>query len=339
MDIKIFKAFHTYLMDTLPTLGNLHKLQDHCTVDPEGSQWRTLGFAPVTINADSEDAEFAMDVQGAGILCVAQLNERILPGAVHREKMIERIAQITAREGRKPGKKEYAEIRDEVAQDLLPKSHIRRKLVPVLFAHGRMLVFTSSAKLCDDVVTLVGRALHGEMEAVRMRALGGSVKADIDSRLTEIAWDGVSDSDESYAYLQAMDSAVLKGDDKQVIRIKGKDVGSADVHGLLQQGYQVTQLGLELVDGSDIAVTFSLNSHLVVTGFTLPDAKNKVRGKDEKDAADTFLATAWLVAQATHSALDVITNTMGGITPAGETGTPVAAPAGPSAAHTGEDEL
>lgn len=317
MDSKLFKGFTPFINRAGAnkiTAHNLRNLDNYEASDPEGSEWRRMGFMPM-----DGDGEFSMDVQGAGLLCVVQLNERILPGANIREAMYERIRSITEREGRKPGKKEYAQVKDEVTAELLPRALLRRKVVPVLFTGQYVLVFTTSAKLCDDVVTLLFRGLDmGDADDLQLANLEGAVANNIDGVLTTIAREGGSHSGghDDEAQFVAGSTAVLKGEGKQSIRIKDKDVTSHDISKLLEQEYVVTQLGLDYYDSSgdtDPACSLIVNDRLCVSRFVIKDAPGNVRGKDKEDAMDTFLATAWLVSTTAKAMLGTLIGVMGGV--------------------------
>lgn len=315
MDAKLFRNFQAFVQmadDDTPPLGQIiagifEGQYQHG--DPTGGQWRRMGFIPV-----EEDA-FDMDIQGSATLIAVQLNERILPGAVIREKMLERIASIEDREGRKVGKKEYAALKDEIAFELLPQSHIRRKLIPIMFVNDLVLIFTSSAKLCDDIMALLYRATR--VPELKLVHIGGAVKNDISGTLTTLAREGSTDiGNDDQNYLTTSLSAVLKGENKKTIRIKDKDVQDHDMQQLLKQDYTVTQLGVELWEPGtdDRSVTFTLNDHLVFSGFKLTDVET--RG----DGADAFLTLAWMTAKLGETAVREVITLMGGKRAASEVG-------------------
>jgi DNA recombination-dependent growth factor C len=312
MEAKLFKNFHV-IEHALNSAVNLDELHNFEAVDPTGGSWRTMGFVPVDV-----DNELTMDVQGAALLVCVQVNERILPGAVLREKMVERIASIQAREGRKLGKKEYAQIRDEIEFELLPTAFIRRKLVPIMFTNNnRTLIFTASAKLCDDIFVLLMRACPGYAE-LKPQALDSVVKNSIAGTLTTLAKDGqtdmVDDDDRATDYIGVANAAVLKGDGKKTIRIKDKNIAESDMQALLKQDYTVTALRLDFFEANSIedeAATFTLNEHLVISALVLANIDvGKEKGKAEE--FDKFMATAWAVAIITHQIIEAIIRVMGG---------------------------
>lgn len=312
MEAKLFKNFQVFEhSDGVVNLDELHNFEQY---EPSGGSWRGMGFGRVDV-----DDDFWIDVQGAARLACVQINERILPGAVLKEKMLERVLSIQAREGRKLGKKEYAEVRDEVTLDLLPTAFIRRKLVPVMFTNdNRVLIFTSSAKLCDDIFVLLIRACKGFAE-LQPIALPRLVKNSITGTLTTLAVLGQSvtedEDDDSIDYLAIANAAVLKGDGKKTIRIKDKDMAASDMQTLLKQDYTVTALRLyyfePLSQASEEAATFTLNEYLVISAMVLANIDTG-KEKNKEEEFDKVMATAWAVAVITKQIIDTIIRVMGG---------------------------
>lgn len=316
MEAKLFKNFTPFLLapgKSVP-LTALRDLDARATDDPTGSQWSYIGFAPIT---EGEEPEYAIDVQGAARLCVVQINERILPGAIVREKMATKIKSIEEREDRKVRKTEYAQIKDEVVQEWLPKSHIRRKLIPVMFMREQMLVFTSSAKVCDDVTMLLCETIRDFAATYGVTSLASVVKNNIEGTLTTVAKEGgtLQYDDPGQPGFFTGDSALIKGPGKQAIRIKDKPVTEAEVLAIIEQeGFSVTQLALNYHENSDedAAAAFVLNDKLVVSRFIIPNLAGATRSKDAKDAADTFINTAWMTAQTARDVVNEILLSMGG---------------------------
>lgn len=323
MDSKLFKAFTPYL-NVAPDwrkldLQSIDALEDNEVVDPTPTSWSSTGIVDLGGN------EFAMDVQGAAMLVGVQFNERILPGAVQKEKMLAKLAHIEEQTGRKPGKKEYAQIRDDVAFELLPQAFIKRKVVPIMFIKDKVLVFTSSAKKADDAIALLYRVI-GSDDLFVPTLLSNRVVGNITGRLTELAKDGGHEGplDER---LETTSSVVLKGENKQTIRIKDKAVGSDDVSTLLKQSYDVASLGLAYLDPDDVdeSASFVMSEKLIVSRLAVVDS-DTVRGKDAKDEQATALATMWMVALATNKIVDLVIDLMDGLRTGEDQPEPAATP-------------
>ncbi len=313
MDAKLFKAFTPFVnlagggvSRALFEVGT-EKFDDYESKDPSPTQWGSMGFIPVTVD------EYTIDVQGAATLVCVQINERNLPGTVVREKMLDKIQDIQKREDRKLTKKEYASIKDEVIHELLPKAFIRRKVVPVMVFQDKIVLFTGSAKVADDVMALL-IAFVGSDKMFKPHLMQNLVENNIDGALTALARDGSSDQTEGEPFVSISTVGTLKGAAKQTISIKDKDMASHDVSNLLKQEYSVVKLGLELFSPGEVDPDcgFTLTDKLVFSQFKIAQAVS-VRGKSVEDQAATFIGTAYMVARAVRDAIDVILVIMGGI--------------------------
>lgn len=139
-------------------------LQNCPAGDPAGGNWRVIGFAPVS---ETHRDHFCFVGASNTSIFRAVISERNLPGAVIREHVMARARKIEEREGRKVYKKEYAQLKDEVTLELLPKSFIRRSVVPMMFIPALdmveqpslLIVGTSSQKKADDVLNVLREAL------------------------------------------------------------------------------------------------------------------------------------------------------------------------------------
>jgi recombination associated protein RdgC len=91
------------------------------------------------------------------------IESKTLPGSVVRRKVEERAAQIEATTGRKPGKKEKKELKEDITQELLPLAFTRHVRIAVWIdpAARRLVVNASNAARADEVVTSLVKALEG----------------------------------------------------------------------------------------------------------------------------------------------------------------------------------
>jgi len=73
------------------------------------------------------------------------------------------VAQIESKEGRKPGRKESRELRDEIVHDLLPMAFAKTATIMVWLdlQAGRLVLDTSSQAKADEVITALVKALGG----------------------------------------------------------------------------------------------------------------------------------------------------------------------------------
>lgn len=287
------EAFSIKLTDALLT-----------SADPTGSTWGTLGMAqPIDQNS------FVHDLDGVARLLVYQFNDRILPGTVLKEKLIERVREVQERDGGKISKKGFAELRDQVEDELLPNSHIRRTLVPVLVYPDRLMIFTTSAKKVDDILAKLAR-LANLKATVKYAPENIVYTLSIPYVLKQIAGAADMTSDDGAYTLEAINAIKLHGADKRTIAIKDRDVLGAEVQKLLVgDEYEVIELLMELGNEQDDAatLTFSFNERGHFKNVKPTDVS--MAGCNKED----MHATCWMMARYFKVLLSVMTDALGGI--------------------------
>jgi recombination associated protein RdgC len=92
-----------------------------------------------------------------------QIETKAVPGSVVRRKAEERIQEIEATTGRKPGKKEAREIKEDIVLTLLPLAFSKQSSVTVWFDMASRLMMTDAASTgkSDEVITALVRVLDG----------------------------------------------------------------------------------------------------------------------------------------------------------------------------------
>lgn len=285
MSSNPYKAFIAYSIHkyygAMSALRLPDEIEQFKSRDPSGGQWASIGFA------ETFEGDLVTELSSARSLMVVQFNERILPAKVRDEKVKAKVAKLQDQEGRKISKKEYAQLREEVEFELLPKAFIRRSQVPVFFSvDGTMLVCTGSQSKADKTVAFLAHAFE-HLEPWQIQVARATEQS-----LTLLA---KADIDDEIRGFRATNSALLKGDGKRSIRIKDRDIGSQEVQALLDD-YRVHELGIETYDGvsGDIELSFSVNDNFVFKRCTLPDVK-ATGLKDDQHGYALLCAQTYLV--------------------------------------------
>lgn len=125
--------------------------------DPAESSWSFMGFVP-PLGAEGDSLVARLPGTNAFMLCV-QKRERVVPGVAIRDLTEKRIKAFEEKEGREANKKDWAVIKDEVTGELLKRACIRPKNIHVMIDGAMVYVFAASAKLCEDVITTIRKAL------------------------------------------------------------------------------------------------------------------------------------------------------------------------------------
>lgn len=100
---------------------------------------------------------------GGQWLLKLMIEKKLMPGSVVKRALEQRVESIEQATGRKPGKKESRDIRDELLLDLLPKAFTKQEAVLVwIDTASRLLVTDASSQAKADVVmTALVAALPG----------------------------------------------------------------------------------------------------------------------------------------------------------------------------------
>ncbi|WP_087748088.1 MULTISPECIES: recombination-associated protein RdgC [unclassified Acidovorax] len=123
------------------------------------TQEKSLGWVPPRGDAHGPLAE---SVGGQWILRF-MVESKVLPGSVLARRVKEKAERIEQETGRKPGKKESRELKDEAKLDLLPMAFTKQGSMWVwIDTASRLLVLDTSAQgRADEVVTLLVESLPG----------------------------------------------------------------------------------------------------------------------------------------------------------------------------------
>lgn len=252
--------------------------------EPHASAWGSAGWHRGGI----------YPVEQAGMVTFCwQTNEKILPAKVRDEVLNARVKDIEDRQGRKIGKKEYAQLRDEVCLELLPRAFIRRAHTLVTLAdNGHLIIWSSSAKRCDTIVS----ALAGVFAENDIK---GAIAIPITAKPLGMVLKTMC-VEEPMGNLTPGANAVLTMKDEEtepVIRIRNKAIDSNDVQKLLKQGYEVKEA--EFIDGKANSFGFVVSDKMVFKRIGFGQIREDNSG-DPSDAygifeTDIFLTTKELL--------------------------------------------
>ena len=123
------------------------------------TQEKSLGWVPPR---GEQHGALAESVGGQWILRF-MVESKVLPGSVLNRRVKEKAARIEQETGRKPGKKESKELKEEAKLDLLPMAFTKQGSMWVwIDTESRLLVLdTSSQGRADEVVSLLVDSLPG----------------------------------------------------------------------------------------------------------------------------------------------------------------------------------
>lgn len=233
----------------------------------------TYGFvAPL---GKGENAPLAHASQGC-YLVATRKEERLLPGSVVREALVEKVEEIEAQQCRKVYKKERNQLKDEIVQTLLPRAFIRRKVTRAAIDAKAGLIFVDaySPRAAEELLS----ALRECLGSLPVRPL--SVKVAPTTTFTD--W---VKSQHASNGLQMLDRATLADthEDGGKVVATAQDLGSDEIQNHLAAGKLVTHLALAWSN----KLSFRLDDKLAIKGLRFDDL---LQEQAEQDGGDDALA-------------------------------------------------
>lgn len=156
----MFKNLILYRIATLPDAGFPEEaFAKNPFIECGATQERSTGWVPPRGDGHGLYLE---SVAGQIILRLVT-ESKMVPATVLARQVDAKAAKIEANEGRKPGKKERKDLRDEALQDLLPMAFTKQggTWVWIDRAQALLAIDASSQSRADEVVTLLVEALPG----------------------------------------------------------------------------------------------------------------------------------------------------------------------------------
>lgn len=172
------------------------------------------------------------------LMGVWQETSRLLPGGVIKEELEERLDAIEARDGRRPGRKEKAALKDEITFELMPRAFTRQRRVAFLvdLTRHRILVDAASENRASQVIESLRRALG----TLPVKPMG----AEVAPAFMMSQW--LRDPAQLPEGLSLGDRCELRGssEDAPSVRFTAFDLGQEEILRHLDQGMQVVKLNL-----------------------------------------------------------------------------------------------
>ena len=273
------------------------RLQDNPFVECGASQEKSVGWVAPRGEANGPLLEA---VAGQWILKL-MLEVRALPASVVNRKAQERVAQIEASTGRKPGKKETRDLKDDIRLELLPMAFTKQSNTRVWIDREAQLLVTDagSQARADELITLLVQALPGLALSLVNTQISPSA-AMADWLVSQEAPQGFSVDRE--CELKAADES------KAVVRYARHRLDTDDVKQHIEGGKMPTRLALTWND----RVSFVLTEGLQLKKLAFLDVvfEGASVGKDDGFDADVAIATGEL-----QKALPALLEALGGEPP------------------------
>jgi recombination associated protein RdgC len=249
----------------------------------QSTQSMSVGFVPPR----GENESIMETIGGQHILKVA-IETKAVPAHVIKDKTAERVKAIEEATGRKPGKKERTEIKEDVLLSLLPAAFPKRSDVPVWIDTERGLLVIGSAS--TSKVDHVAMALVQASPDIQLQFLSTTKTP----RFCMAQWLLAETPDDWPDNLNIERECVLKSDaEGATVKFSKHHLAINEVKDHIRQGKLPTQLALSW-DGK---VSFVLTEAMTLKKVQYLDGVMDESGTDQNEDrfdADVALSTGLL---------------------------------------------
>jgi recombination associated protein RdgC len=296
-----------------PTLAEVQAaLEPAQFVECGASQEKSVGWIPPRGEAYGPLIE---SVGGQWIVKL-MIESKAVPGNVVRRKADERIAEIEAATGRKPGKKEKRDIMDDALMSLLPQAFARQSTVVVWMdlENRRLVLNAGSQGKADEVVSALMNVLGGLSVSL--------IQTVTSPQAAMTQWLLAPTEDEWPADLTVERETVLKstGEDAASVRFTRHHLANDDVRKHVMEGKLPTQLALSW----DGRVAFVLTDTLQLKKVQFLDGVMDESGTDKNE--DRFDGDVALSTGLLGRLLDSLIEALGGEMELGAEAAPASPP-------------
>ncbi|MDD2918805.1 recombination-associated protein RdgC [Rhodoferax sp.] len=273
------------------------RLQDNHFVECGASQERSIGW----IEPRGEAHGPLLEVVAGQWILKLMTETRALPASVVNRKAQERVAKIEASTGRKPGKKETRDLKDDIRLELLPMAFTKQSSTQVWIdrAANLLVVDAGSQARADELATLLVQSLPGLALSLLNTRLSPSA-AMAEWLVSQEAPQGFSVDRE--CELKAADES------KAVVRYARHRLDTDEIKQHIEGGKMPTRLALTWDDRVSFVLTEGLQ--LKKLAFLEVVFEGASQGKDDGFDADVAIATGEL-----QKALPALLEALGGEAP------------------------
>lgn len=218
---------------------------------------------------------------GGQFLLKLVTEKKVLPSKVIKQVAKERAAELEEQQGFPPGKKAMKELRERVADELLPRAFPVRSELDVWIdpKNGWLAIDTSSPSKADDVIKLLLKAVDRmPLESLRVQRSPVAMMT---------AW---LESDEAPAGFTIDQDAILRatGESKAQIGYKRHSLDPADMRRHIAAGKQCARLAMTW----NSRISFVLTDNLSIKSIKPLDVlkENNVITYDDRERFDNDFA-------------------------------------------------
>lgn len=191
----------------------------------------SMGWVPVI---DEADSPLVSEINHCMMFCL-QVEEKILPAAVIRQAVVEKIKAIEMSENRRIRQKERLALKDEIVITLLPRAFTKltRIYAYIDVTHHWLILGTVNPKKTEQFLSLFKKSLGEQVQPFSLKKLS----------FVMAHWL----KEKSYPPAFSVEkTGVLQDPNQQnrIIRCQQQDLFASSIQSLIKEGCEVKQLAL-----------------------------------------------------------------------------------------------
>jgi recombination associated protein RdgC len=192
-----------------------------------------------------QGSELVHTTNGCIMVC-SQRQDKVLPAAVIKEALEQKVQDLREEEDRVPGRKERLDMKEELVFEMLPRAFAksRKQYAYIDPANGWLVVDSASHKRAEELMVLLRESL-GSLPVIPLTA-----KNTVHHSMTDWLKSAAPSGFELGGECELIDAA----DESAVIRCKNQDLGSKEILNHIDGGMFVSKLALSWSGGLDFIV-------------------------------------------------------------------------------------
>jgi recombination associated protein RdgC len=268
-----------------------------------------FAFSPCT-SLDLQSQGWVMPCHNGGLvhsvsrqmLLSLRTEKKLLPASVVNQVTLARALEMEEQQGHRPGRKQMRELREKIADELLPRAFSIEKNTCVWIdpVHGWLAVDSASPSVADNVFKLLLKAIDKlPVEGLR------TIQTPVGSMTSWLS------ADEAPAGFTIDQDAEFRaqGDSKATVRYSRNTLGEDDVKHHLQVGKQCTRIGMTWND----KVSFVLTENFTIKRLAALDVLKESAGGAIGDESERFDSDFILMTGELHGMLTDLVSALGGV--------------------------
>lgn len=266
-------------------------------IAPSANDLFSQGWVAPAIHASDL---FTAESQGA-LLVTLRTDEKILPASVVRQQADERAKKIEAEENRRMGRRELRELRERMADELLPRALVKTRIQRAIIdlREGFVYVEGSGASKSENLLSLLRETLGSLPTRL--------IDTKVSPQTAMTMW--LSDGAPRGFALDADCELRFPGDNGAIAKLGRQQLESDEVRNHLAAGKLATQLGLVWND----RLAFVLTEKLTIKRLTMLDVvQEELEAMDATDQAALFESSLALLLGELRQFLPFLFEALGG---------------------------